>query len=343
MRSIASFFVFGVLSACASHPPAGSLAPQSASLSDSAFSSRSEIVRARDEYAEGTLAESVGDFEEAKAHYGKCFDVAPNRPELPAHLDYLHLCHLALAKLGVHRERPKVPSGSSRAAKPGDEEIRTVVVGAIDVLDLDFDPNPVPVVGNTKAISVEPGATPRQLRVSALRKGTSSLVIYGLDGKIGEKLVYYVINNDLSNHVLTIRRLLGGIDGVVVESVSDRIVIDGQILDPKQYDKIETVAGSYGGEVMNFVTISPLVYEDRARRMEAHIQKDAGGRDVHVLYLNDTYVLVGAVKRAADRDRAEAIAQMLLPEILSRPAIRAGLMVLGAKKYSIRNLIEVAP
>jgi pilus assembly protein CpaC len=230
------------------------------------------------------------------------------------------------------------------AAAPGipDENIKNLAIGAIDVIqDLPFEPNPSPVIGNTQIIKVDPGSNPREFRVSGQKKGDSSLIIYTMSGKIGARYVYHVTSNELSGKVLTIRRLLQDIEGITIESVDDKIVIDGELVVPRDLDRILQVQDAYKDVVFNLVTLSKLSREAIARRMQKEINDDPGGVNVTVRIINDTFFLFGKVDSSSDRDRAETIAQTYLPEMMGSPAIRENVISLGAKKFAIRNMIQV--
>ena len=237
------------------------------------------------------------------------------------------------------------PSGTPvtpvSSAATSDDDVRTVAVGTIDILEFDFTPAPNPTVGNKTILEVQQGNTPRQLKIIPLKKGTSSVIISQENGKIARKLIYNVITNDLSNKVLTIRKLLQDIEGISIESVDDKIVIDGELVVPRDLDRILQVQEAYKDVVFNLVSLSKISREAIARRMQKEINEDPGGVNVTVRIINDTFFLFGKVDSTADRERAETIAQTYLPEMMGSPSLRDNVLTLGAKKFSIRNMIQV--
>jgi len=223
-----------------------------------------------------------------------------------------------------------------------DEELnRTLAAGAVDIIDLDFNPMPNPVVGNKPVIDVQQGNSPRQFRVSGIKKGTSDLIISQDNGKIARKYKYTVIAGELSSKVLTIRRLLQDIEGITIESVDDKIVIDGELVVPRDLDRVLQVQEAYKDVVFNLVTLSKISREAIAKRMQKEINDDPGGVNVTVRIINDTFFLFGKVDSSLDRDRAETVAQTYLPEMMGSVAVRENAITLGAKKFSIRNMIQV--
>jgi pilus assembly protein CpaC len=75
--------------------------------------------------------------------------------------------------------------------------------------------------------------------------------------------------------------------------------------------------------------------------MQKEINDDPGGVNVTVRIINDTFFLFGKVDSTADRDRANTIAETYLPELMGSPAMRENVISAGAKKYSIRNMIQI--
>src|SRR5262245_60462914 len=100
----------------------------------------------------------------------------------------LCLCAQPGAAAGAVRGnlRKAEPAGGATASDPGaapaaasptgsDEDMRTVTVGAIDIVELDFNPTPNPLVGNKQILEVQQGSHPRQFKVIPNKKGFSSV------------------------------------------------------------------------------------------------------------------------------------------------------------------------
>lgn len=236
---------------------------------------------------------------------------------------------------------PAAPVTSVSSAATSDDDVKTVAVGTVDVLEFDFTPAPNPTVGNKTIVDVQQGSTPRQLKIIPLKKGSTSVIISQENGKIARKLIYNVITNDLSNKVITIRRLLQDIEGITIESLDDKIVIDGELVIPRDLDRILQVQEAYKDVVFNLVTLSRISREALAKRMQKEINEEPGGVNVSVRIISDTFFLFGKVDSTADRDRAETIAQTYVPDQMGSPALRDNVLSPGAKKYSMRNMIQV--
>lgn len=220
------------------------------------------------------------------------------------------------------------------------EESRTVAVGGIDTIDFPFTPRP-PAIGNPTLVRVENGSTSNQIRVVPLKKGTTTIQFDGPDGKVYKKINYNFPAGPLADKVAVIRKLLQEVEGITIEAVDDKIVIDGELIVPKDFDRILQVQEAYKDVVFNLVTLSKISRDAIARRMQKEINDDPGGVNVQVNIKNDTFFLTGKVDNAGDRDRADWIAQTFMPEYQGSLAINNQVLKDTVKRFSIRNMIVV--
>lgn len=220
------------------------------------------------------------------------------------------------------------------------EESRTVAVGGIDSIDFPFTPK-TPAIGNPSLVKVEQGSTERQVRVVPQKKGTTTIQFDGPDGKVFKKINYSFIPNSLSDKVNVIRKLLQDVEGITIESVDDKIVIDGELIVPKDFDRILQVQEAYKDVVFNLVSLSKISRDAIARRMQKEINDDPGGVNVQVAIKNDTFFLTGKVDNAGDKDRADWIAQTFMPEYQGSLSINNQVLKDTVKRFSIRNMIVV--
>lgn len=218
------------------------------------------------------------------------------------------------------------------------EEVKSLPVGAVDSLDFDFQPRYT--IPSNGVIKVEVGSTLKQLKVFPLKKGTAQLVIEDDKGVLHKKYNYNVSVADLSPKVTALRRLLFDIEGITIELVEDKIVIDGELIVPRDWDRIYQVQQAFP-EVLNLITLSKISREALAQRMQKEINDQPGGINVQVKIINDTFFLLGNVDSTTDRERAEQVAQTLIPEIQSSPTIKEGYIIPAAKKFALKNLINI--
>lgn len=221
-----------------------------------------------------------------------------------------------------------------------EDDGKTIAVGSVDPMDCDFVPKIV--IGNAGLLDFQKDETnPKAGRIVPKKKGTTDVAVYDEKGKLIRKFKYNIIANELSQKVLSLRHLLEGIEGITIESVEEKIVIDGELIVPRDFDRILQVSAAYP-EVLNLVTLSKISREALAKRMQKEINDDPGGVNVQVNIKNDTFFLLGKVDSSADKERAETIATTYLPEVINSQAIKEGVITPGTKqKFSIRNLIFV--
>lgn len=221
-------------------------------------------------------------------------------------------------------------------SKQVDEDAQTVAAGNIVTLDFEFEPNVV--VGNPALMVAEKdAANPRQIRLRPVKKGTTDVIIQDSRGRTVRKINFSIITDDLSQKVMALRTLLGDIEGITIKSVDAKIVIDGELIVPKDFDRLAQVQEAYP-EVLNLVTLSRISREAIGRRMQKEINEDPGGVNVTVRIMNDTFFLLGKVDSTNDREVAETIAQTYLPMMQKSP--NTPLIQIG-KTFAIRNLIRV--
>ncbi|HEY8279599.1 MAG TPA: hypothetical protein VIH99_08250 [Bdellovibrionota bacterium] len=142
------------------------------------------------------------------------------------------------------------------------------------------------------------------------------------------------------------KRELGGINGITVrEQGVSYVVISGKLKSAEtvlsDYDLVLKVQNAYPRYILNLVTLGESIYTDSAERMQREIRKLDGSEKVSVRVLNGTFFMEGEVNEIADRDYAETIATTFLPPIMGSNAIRENVLMLGAKKFSVRNMIRV--
>ncbi len=236
-------------------------------------------------------------------------------------------------------ESTTTTSTTGGSTAKNEDDYRTLAVGTTDWLEYEFEPRVT--IGNPAVMKgeIDP-ASARKIKLTPLKKGTTSVDIQDPKGKVVHRLNYNVITNDLSQKVMAIRRLLFDVEGITIESVEDKIVIDGELIVPRDFDRILQVQQAYT-EVLNLVTLSKISRDAIARRMQKEINDDPGGVNVTVRIVNDTFFLMGKVDSGIDAQRAETIAQTYLPEFGGSPATKEGVLIPVAKKFGIRNMIVV--
>lgn len=145
----------------------------------------------------------------------------------------------------------KVAVKSGPPVNDAGDDVYTVAVGSVNILDFDSEVAPNPLVGNKTIAEVQPGVSPRQLRVIPVKKGSTAVIVYDTKGKMLRKLIFNVVTNDLSQRTITIRALLKKVEGITVEALDDRIVIDGKLKDEEDRERVLQVQAAYYDWVLN--------------------------------------------------------------------------------------------
>ncbi len=219
------------------------------------------------------------------------------------------------------------------------DESCSIAVGVIDVRDFDFVPKVQ--LGNESLLQSKEGSNPNQIRLVPLKKGTTSILVEDKNGGHRQRITYNITTNDLSSKVEAIRQLLADVEGISIRSLDDKIIIDGEIIVPRDLDRIVAVQQVYADSVVNLVTLSRISREAIARRMQKEINDATGGANVMVSVKNDTFFLTGKVDSQLDKDRFELIAKTYLPDSVGSVALKEGALIAGIKgKAALQNLIE---
>lgn len=144
------------------------------------------------------------------------------------------------------------------------------------------------------------------IRFKPLRPGSAVMVIKNQNNKILWRLHIDVQKDNLHKVAAEVRDLLITIDGIEVKIYNKKVIIDGQVLLPKEMDRIGAVKAHYGGMVESLVTYSP----EAQKKIAEIIEKEIGYPEVTVRYAHNRFLLEGCVSLKAEADRALSIANL---------------------------------
>ena len=174
------------------------------------------------------------------------------------------------------------------------------------------------------------------LRFTPRKPGISALNIKSPSGQILKKLTLKVQKSDLQQTATEIQSLLRNVDGIQIKILNNRVIIDGEIVVPRDMKRIHEVVNEYRGKATSFVTLSPLAQNKVAK----FIEKEIGNPNITVRAVNMTLILEGFVDDKGERKRAEEMALLYLPDKISDLAVKQG-KVMQAQKIPILNYIKV--
>lgn len=177
------------------------------------------------------------------------------------------------------------------------------------------------------------------LRFVPRQEGFATLTIH--DKRNGRKIAEYridVAKSKLDKVVREIRALLGDIEGISIKVVNNRVVVDGQVLLPKDVTRIASVVSQFENQATSLVSLSPLAM----KKIAEFIARDINNPEIEVQAINDKIKLTGYAGDEDERVRAEIIAKMYLPDMFVDPnEEKAGVKKRRPANDGIINLIQV--
>lgn len=177
------------------------------------------------------------------------------------------------------------------------------------------------------------------LRFTPRSEGFASLTIH--DKRNGKIIAEYRIDiqkSKLDKVVREIRYLLGDIEGISIKVVNNRVVVDGQVLLPKDLTRVGGVVNQFGDQASSLVTLSPLAQ----KKIAEFIARDIANPEIEVRAINDKIVLSGWAGDEDERVKAEIIAKTYLPDMFIDPnAEKIGVKSRKPANDGVINLINV--
>jgi pilus assembly protein CpaC len=229
-------------------------------------------------------------------------------------------------------EEPRSPGGK--------HEIKylSLSVGIFQDLSLPLAPNePTPSGTFRGYLDVKWDPEGKVLRIYPKREGNGTLIIQEpKSAKILYEFRFDVKKSNLYNVAREIRSLLSDIDGITIRIVNNRVIVDGQILLPKDMNRIHSVVKQYNGLAGSLVTLSPIAQAKIAELIE----RDINNPEIHIRAVNGRFILEGVAGDAGERDKAEIIAKTYVPDVIVDEA-EADKKLLKRKVDVVINLITV--
>lgn len=183
-------------------------------------------------------------------------------------------------------------------------------------------PKKIKIDGSYKGfVKVEYNKKLNMFRFRPLREGFGTLVIY--DSKNKKKVAEYRINvrkNNLDKVVIELKGMLAEIDGINIKIINNKVVIDGQVLTPKDLMRIKSVIRQFGDKVDSIVTVNPMAY----KKICEFIMRDINNPEIECRAANEKIILQGQVGSEDEKIKAEIIAKVYVPPVFVDPACADG-------------------
>tara|TARA_B100001248_G_scaffold262582_2_gene259656 strand:+ start:7857 stop:9314 length:1458 start_codon:yes stop_codon:yes gene_type:complete len=150
----------------------------------------------------------------------------------------------------------------------------------------------------------------KTLRFYPTKVNTCTLTIRDERNRIVHQFRMVVKKSSLFAIAREIKSLLGEIEGIQIKIANNKVIVDGQILLPRDMKRIASVVNQYKDTASNLVTLSPLAQ----RKIASFIERDINNPDIHVRAVNNRFILEGVASDQAEKERAEIIAKTYVPD-----------------------------
>jgi pilus assembly protein CpaC len=221
-----------------------------------------------------------------------------------------------------------------------DKEYLNLSVGVYEDKKVESLPAHIELGGTFRKIAkIQWNSNTRTLRFIGNAQGVATLIIK--NPKTGTVLAEYTLDirkTDLQKVAREIQSLLEGIEGISIKILNNKVVVDGQILLPADVKRIHSVVKQYGNQATSLVTLSPIAQNKIAQFIERKIANP----EIRVTAVNGKFILEGYTNSREEKDKAEIIAKMYVPDVVVDEAV-ADKKVLERKVDVVINLIAVRP
>jgi len=151
-----------------------------------------------------------------------------------------------------------------------------------------------------------------KLRITPTTVGVGTLTIHDKEGKLLYEYRLDIKKSSLDKVAREIKSLLGDIEGIQIKIINNKVVVDGQILLPRDMSRIGNVLMQFGDQAVSLVSLSPLAQ----KKIAEIIEREINNPEVSVRAINDKFILEGIVDSEDERERSKKIAHTYLPDIV---------------------------
>lgn len=178
------------------------------------------------------------------------------------------------------------------------------------------------------------------LRITPKEQGVRTLTIHTKEGKLLYEFRIDIRKSDLDKVARELKSLIGDIEGVEIKIINNKVVVDGQILLPKDMSRIGNSVAQFKDQAVSLVSLSPLAQ----KKIAEIIEREINNPEVSVRAINDKFLLEGVVDSEDERERAKKVARVYLPEIVLDPSEGFFIKRRGGKNDDvIIDMLQVRP
>jgi pilus assembly protein CpaC len=174
------------------------------------------------------------------------------------------------------------------------------------------------------------------LRVNPTNVGVGSVTLHNKkSGKLLYEMRLDIKKSSLDKVAREIKSLLGDIEGISIKILNNKVVVDGQILLPRDMSRIGNVVMQYADQAVSLVSLSPMAQ----KKISEIIERDINNPEINVRAINDKFILEGIANSPDEKARAEIIAKTYVPDTVLDPAEEK--FIKRRKVESVINLIVI--
>lgn len=206
----------------------------------------------------------------------------------------------------------------------GRDRSLTLSMGASRILEFPFSIGSVnlgdPTILKFERVKDKTSAEINRLMLTPLTPGTSDLTVHDSTGTPRISYTVRVTREDLGQVISQLEELVGDIEGLKIRAVGGTIILDGEIVLPKDMVRINRVVDALkerdakkgGVPIRNLATISKLTMTILAERIE----REVGSPEITVRVINNNLFIEGTAESDFEGDRAVNIAKTYMPEVV---------------------------
>lgn len=177
------------------------------------------------------------------------------------------------------------------------------------------------------------------IRFSPLAEGISTLTVHDKSGKVIAEYRLDVKKSKLDAIVREIQSLLGDIEGIQIKVINNKVVVDGQVLLPRDLSRIYSVVNQFGDQAASIVSLSPLAQ----KKIAEFISRDINNPEIEVRAVNEKFILQGVANSEEEKTRAEIIAKTYIPPVVINENDKELIKKPKPTNDGVINLITVKP
>ena len=168
-----------------------------------------------------------------------------------------------------------------------------------------------------KLVTVKFNPNTKVLRFIPKQVGVGTLILKDKNENVVYEIRIDVKQTDLFKIAREIQRLLSDIEGINIKTLNNKVIVDGEILLPKDMNRIHAVVKQYGDKATNLVTLSPMAQAKIAQ----FIEREINNPQVQVKAVNGKFIIQGICNDEREMQRAEIIAKAYAPDVVVDEAV----------------------